>query len=150
MKFSGICFASRNIAERSFFQNSIFISPYVFRLYKAWIKGLSCGGTKRSACKKPCLISRICIFCYAKKKIKQPAPWRRKRFIIFRAFFLKVKTCRNTFIFRNTKCLQGLKNTSYAGIKSSKTDMSFFKKKALHYFYKDFTLIMYSLSARMQ
>lgn len=150
MKFSGICFASRNIAERSFFQNSIFISPYVFRLYKAWIKGLSCGGTKRSACKKPCLISRICIFCYAKKKNKAIcSPWRRKRFIVFCAF-LKVKTCENTFIFRNTKRLQDLKNTSYAGIKSSKTDMSFFKKKALHYFYKDFTLIMYSLSARMQ
>lgn len=88
------------------FQNSIFISPYVFRLYKAWIKGLSCGGTKRSACKKPCLISRICIFCYAKKKIKQPAPWRRKRFIVFCAFF-ESKNMRKYFYFPEYKTSSG-------------------------------------------
>lgn len=85
-----------------------------------------------------------------RKKIKQSALHGGESGLSFFALFLKVKTCENTFIFRNTKRLQDLKNTSYAGIKSSKTDMSFFKKKALHYFYKDFTLIMYSLSARMQ
>lgn len=89
------------------FQNSIFISPYVFRLYKAWIKGLSCGGTKRSACKKPCLISRICIFCYAKKKNKAIcSPWRRKRFIVFCAFF-ESKNMRKYFYFPEYKTSSG-------------------------------------------
>lgn len=39
--FSGIFLDSCNIANQSFFQNSIFIQPYVFRLCKAWIKVFS-------------------------------------------------------------------------------------------------------------